>query len=135
MRHIFCAAAVCLVLGLTAPVRAQGLTNFFPTGTRTSLFSGGAQTVVNTPIDTSLSVVPFTGPTGQDSGLSSLLPSFFRNLLFPSFPPIIGGSNLPSPTNYPGTGYESGKPVPFIPVNGQNRDNNPIRRLMTTPDS
>ncbi len=129
MRHVLCAAAAALAFALVpAPVQAQGLTNFFPSGTHVSAFgSGGAHTVINTPIDTSLSIVPFTGP-GQGQGATSFLPGFFRNISFPGFPSGPGVSPLPSPASFPT--YPNARSVPFVPVNKAQPDANPIQRLL-----
>jgi hypothetical protein len=115
MRFVVCASAVCLTLALAAaPVRAQGFASFAQTGQSASVFSSGAtQQVVNQPIDTSLAIAPFPG---QSSG-ASFLPSFFRNIKLPGFPPIFGQSALPDPSSFPSTHYPNAQATKFVPAN------------------
>jgi hypothetical protein len=119
MPNVLRAGLVCLGLVLAAtPAHAQGLTNFLSPGTRAATFSSGsAQTVVNTPIDTSLAIAPFPGQ--QDS--ISYITSFFHNISIPGMPVTNGVSPLPPPSSFPSTQYENFRKVPFTPINQESR--------------
>lgn len=121
MRNVLFAGMAVLGLAfMAAPAQAQ-TANLLQSGHSLTNFSAGAaQTIVNTPIDTTQAVAPFPGQNG--SGLSALT-NFFHSFSLPSWSPsTVGTSALPSPDSFPSTHYENFKPVP------SSKPNNPQAR-------
>lgn len=111
MRGLTIATAAILGLALTTSSASAQSLSTLPTG-GVSTIGGGAQTIVNTPVNTASANAAFPGT--QSTGFLS---SFFPGFSMPATVYSYGQSNYPAPSSYASTQYPSGVPVPFIPVN------------------
>lgn len=111
MRRCLCLFAVGLLLASVADAWSQS-SRFLGAGSHASSLPAGSLSIINKPINTDLSVAPLTSKPSFLSGL-------FRKPTMPGFPPVVGQSNLPSPSSFPSTKYPNTfKPlVPVIPTN------------------
>jgi len=88
---------------------AQSLPSFGMPGGGVSTIGSGAQTIVNTPVNTNAAIVGQQPP--------GFLASLFPGVHVPSFPLSIGQSNYPAASSFPSTQYANFVPRPFVPVN------------------
>jgi hypothetical protein len=109
MRRYLCLLAIGMLLLSWAEVWSQGTSRFMGSGSRASSLPAGSLGIINKPIDTGLSLAPF--PTQKKSFFSSL----FHKTGTPTFPSVVGHSNLPSPKSFKSTTYPNTfKPLPPI---------------------
>lgn len=108
MRKLILGAALVGLALAARPAHAQSLSAF----SGASTIGSGAQTIVNTPVNTNAATVSFPGqkPVG-------FLASLFPSLSLPSSPLTIGQSNYPAPSSFPSTQYANAVPRPFVPMN------------------